>query len=221
MTRILIVEDEPGIADSLIYSLQAEAFETDWCRLGRQVPARLTEFQPDLLLLDIGLPDMSGLELFRQVRAQSGLPVIFLTARGDEIDRVLGLELGADDYVIKPFSPRELIARIRAVLRRTSVSPAEIQTGFELDSDKARIRYGGHLLNLTRSEYLLLVRLHSQPERVFSREQLLASLDNQVSGDRCIDTHIKSLRAKLRHCQPEQDPIKTHRGLGYSLELPQ
>lgn len=219
MPRILLIEDEPGIADSLIYALNADQFEVLWCPLGQQGLERLPDFAPDLLLLDIGLPDLNGFELCRRLRQFSRVPIIFLTARSDEIDRVVGLELGADDYVVKPFSPRELIARIRAVLRRQAPAPASPSGTFELDRTKAQIRYQGQLLALTLSEYELLARLLSQPERIFSRELLLQGLGNPASGDRCIDTHIKSLRAKLRACAPEQDPIQTHRGLGYSLAL--
>lgn len=218
--RILIVEDEPAIADTLIYALRQNGYQTEHADLLQTGLARLQTEPFALAILDVGLPDGSGFELCRQLRRFSQIPVMFLTAHGDEIDRIVGLEIGADDYVTKPFSPREVAARVGAILRR--MQPAPIQPGnadFELDGQAGRIRYYGRLLELTRYEYLLLKLLIEHPTRIFSREQLLERVwrDPGDVFDRTVDTHIKTLRAKLRAIA-DADPIRTHRGLGYSLE---
>lgn len=224
--RILLIEDEQAIADTLIYALRSEGFEIEHHLLGRDGLAVALTGRTDLLVLDVGLPDINGFELCRELRRQSELPVIFLTARADEIDRVVGLEIGADDYVVKPFSPRELTARVRSVLRRTwsngpsaGFSPAE-HAPFRVDGRTRRIHYWGQALELTRYEYLLLCTLLEHPGRVFSRAQLMqrAWTAPEHSLERTVDTHIKTLRAKLRAIRPEADPITTHRGLGYSVE---
>ncbi|MCQ8183320.1 two-component system response regulator CreB [Methylomonas sp. SURF-1] len=218
--RILIVEDEPAIADTLIYALRQNGYQPEHADLLQTGLARLQAESFALAILDVGLPDGSGFELCRQLRRFSQIPVMFLTAHGDEIDRIVGLEIGADDYVTKPFSPREVAARVGAILRR--MQPAPIQPGnadFELDGQAGRIRYCGRLLELTRYEYLLLKLLIEHPTRIFSREQLLERVwrDPGDVFDRTVDTHIKTLRAKLRAIA-DADPIRTHRGLGYSLE---
>lgn len=218
--RILIVEDEPAIADTLIYALRQNGYQPEHADLLQTGLARLQAESFALAILDVGLPDGSGFELCRQLRRFSQIPVMFLTAHGDEIDRIVGLEIGADDYVTKPFSPREVSARVGAILRR--MQPAPSQPGnadFELDGQAGRIRYCGRLLELTRYEYLLLKLLIEHPTRIFSREQLLERVwrDPGDVFDRTVDTHIKTLRAKLRAIA-DADPIRTHRGLGYSLE---
>ncbi|WFP51848.1 two-component system response regulator CreB [Methylomonas sp. EFPC3] len=218
--RILIVEDEAAIADTLIYALRQNGYQPEHADLLQTGLARLQAESFALAILDVGLPDGSGFELCRQLRRFSQIPVMFLTAHGDEIDRIVGLEIGADDYVTKPFSPREVAARVGAILRR--MQPAPIQPGtadFELDGQAGRIRYYGRLLELTRYEYLLLKLLIEHPTRIFSREQLLERVwrDPGDVFDRTVDTHIKTLRAKLRAIA-DADPIRTHRGLGYSLE---
>jgi two-component system catabolic regulation response regulator CreB len=177
-------------------------------------------------VLDVGLPDISGFDVCRRLRGFSEVPVIFLTARNDEIDRVLGLELGADDYVSKPFSPRELVARVRARLRRSvPAAPAAgegwVEQGeFAVDRGGHRIRYRGRALDLTRYEYVLLEALLQRPGAILSRAQLMdRGWDSDAdSGDRTVDTHVKTLRAKLRAAGAEPDPIRTHRGLGYAIE---
>ena len=180
-----------------------------------------------MAILDIGLPDMSGFDVCRQMRETSQLPILFLTARESEVDVVLGLELGADDYMTKPFSPRELTARVRAHLRRsnapTNGKPTSRENGQSLlDHDKVRQRilYRGVALELTRNEYQLLAVFIGAPGRVFSRDQLLdaAWADPLAAMDRTVDAHVKSLRSKLRAVAPDIDPIVTHRGLGYSLD---
>jgi two-component system catabolic regulation response regulator CreB len=177
-----------------------------------------------VLILDVGLPDRSGYELCRELRGFTQVPVIFLTARGSEIDRVLGLELGADDYMVKPFSPRELVARVRARLRRANSAAAGEwrETGaFAHDAIGQRIRYNGHDLSLTRYEYRLLAQLLLRPGAICSRERLMRDVwdDAPDTIDRTVDTHIKTLRGKLRVLTPAIDPIHTHRGLGYSLRV--
>lgn len=220
--RILVVEDEAAIADAVIYALATEGFDPSWRTTGREGLSALREGGADLVILDIGLPDANGFELFREIREISAAPIIFLTARAEEIDRVVGLEMGADDYVVKPFSPRELTARVRAVLRRAGQSepePQQSDSAFRVDTERMQIAYHGKALTLSRYEYRLLKVLVDRPGRVYSRDQLmeLAWNDPEASFDRTVDTHIKTLRAKLRAAGADPDPIKTHRGLGYSL----
>ena len=225
---ILLIEDEPAIADTVVYALSTEGFEPLWCATGTLGLEACRTRRPALVLLDIGLPDWNGFELFKQLRSELTSPVIFLTARSEEVDRIVGLEIGADDYISKPFSPRELTARVRAVLRRTAAADTmapqvtahtPVAAGFHLDKERLQIHCRGQLLNLSRYEYRLLKLLIEQPERVFSREQLLQHVWEHPdhSLDRTVDTHIKTLRAKLREIDPEFNPIKTHRGLGYSF----
>jgi two-component system catabolic regulation response regulator CreB len=227
MARILLVEDEAAIADAVLYALRAEGHAAEHRLLGREGLAALrAPAGPafDLAILDIGLPDMTGLDVCRELRTFSPLPVIFLSARDGETDKVLGLELGADDYVTKPFSPRELVARVRARLRRAA--PADAPDGwrtagaFAHDAAGQRIRYAGAELVLTRYEYRLLARLLARPGAILGRERLMQEVwdDAPDTDDRTVDTHVKTLRAKLRAIDPDRDPIRTHRGLGYSLE---
>lgn len=220
MPHILIVEDEAAIADTLIYALQGEGHSTEWVTLGNAALEQQRLRPADLVILDIGLPDISGFETCRQLRRFSEVPVMFLSARDGEIDRVVGLEIGADDYVVKPFSPREVAARVRAILKR--MAPRTETLGsiepFVLDTVRMQINYRGQPLGLTRHEFRLLQCLLEQPERVFSREQLLDAVGVPADAgyERSIDTHIKSVRAKLRQVAGEAEPIQTHRGLGYS-----
>lgn len=221
--RILIVDDEPAIVDAIQYALETEGFETACLFSGRAVLPALADQPADLVILDIGLPDINGLELCREIRRTSAVPIIFLTARADEVDRVVGLELGADDYITKPFSPREVSARVKAVLRRTGVnggSAAPREAVFSVNDSKRRIEYHGECLDLSRYEYEILKTFLRRPGHVFSREQLMELVweHPEASLDRTIDAHIKNLRAKLKRVRPEDDPIVTHRGTGYSLK---
>ncbi|MDU9390923.1 two-component system response regulator CreB [Pseudomonas japonica] len=221
MPHILIVEDEAAIADTLIFALQGEGHSTEWVTLGQAALERQRQQPADLVILDIGLPDISGFETCRQLRRFSEVPVMFLSARDGEIDRVVGLEIGADDYVVKPFSPREVTARVRAILKRMApalVATPSSSTPFSLDTLRMQIHYREQLLNLTRHEFRLLQCLLEQPQRVFSREQLLDAVGVAADAgyERSIDSHIKSLRAKLRGIAADAEPIQTHRGLGYS-----
>lgn len=218
MTRILLVEDEGAIAQTVEFALRAAGFEVAHALTARAA-LRLAAASPfDLAVLDVGLPDLDGYALCTELRRARELPVIFLTARDGEADRVHGLELGGDDYIAKPFSLRELVARVRAVLRRgQGAAPA---SGFSHDPEGHRIHYRGRLLELTRYEYRLLAALLQRPGAILTRAQLLdrAWGADSDSTDRTVDTHIKTLRAKLREIDPDADPIRTQRGLGYSLE---
>lgn len=231
-TKILVVEDEPAIADTIVYALRTEGFVPVWSKSGRDALAVFADETIALVVLDVGLPDLSGFDVCRELQRRRAVPVIFLTARASEVDRVVGLELGADDYMAKPFSPRELTARVRAVLRRSHGRPAEAETRpaspaksvaapstWKHDAARCSVHFHGHALDLTRNEYRLLCALLASPGRVFSREQLMAAAwdDPGAALDRTVDAHIKMLRAKLRAVAPDADPIATHRGLGYSL----
>ncbi len=222
---ILIVEDEPGIADTLQYALRTEGFEPAWCATGEAALASLAQAVPALVILDVGLPDLNGFELFKRLRERADVPVVFLTARGDEIDRVVGLELGADDYVAKPFSPRELVARVRSVLRRSArpvsagASAAAPAPVIQIDDDRRTIRFYGRVLELSRYEFGLLRTLARRPGHVFTRDALLSQVwgDATESLDRTVDAHVKTVRAKLKAVAPTLEPIRTHRGVGYAL----
>ncbi len=222
---ILVVDDEPSIADNIVYALATEGFQPVCAGTGEDALAKLAAMDVSLIVLDVGLPDINGFELARRIRQDSSVPIIFVTARSDEIDRVVGLELGADDYVVKPFSPRELSARVKAVLRRFGAAARprtdehRLHYGpFALDEVRCRIQYHGSALGLSRVEYRLLCALIAAPGQVFSREQLLdkAWEHGGIGLDRTVDTHIKTLRRKLKEVADE-DPIVTHRGMGYSL----
>ncbi len=223
--RILIVEDEPSICDNVVYALEADGFQVDSAGTGRDALEKLKS-QPDfsLIILDVGLPDMTGFEVCKAVRVKQSLPILFLTARSSEVDRVVGLEIGGDDYVVKPFSPRELVARVRAILRRVSAlplpaAPGGAATPLVIDDTRCQAVYFGTALNLSRYEFRMLKAFASHPGRVFSREQLMdhASEEPDASMERTVDTHIKTLRARMRGVRPGMDPIVTHRGMGYSL----
>jgi two-component system catabolic regulation response regulator CreB len=222
---LLLLEDDPAIARTVAYALEREGFAVDPVQLVGDARQRLSApGRYALALLDIGLPDGNGLDLCRELRAlQPALPIVLLTARGEELDRVLGLELGADDYITKPFSPRELCARVRALLRRTAVALARAEpalpSDFHHDPAAGRIALGGEWLPLTRIEYGLLATLLRAPGRIWSRAALLDAVWGQdaQSTDRTVDTHIKTLRAKLSQQQAGSQWITTHRGSGYSL----
>lgn len=223
LPRILVVEDEPAIADTLVYALQTEGFSPRWCATGGQALKAIRAETFALVVLDVGLPDGSGFDFCKAIRAQSAVPVLFLTARNSELDRVLGLELGGDDYVTKPFSPREITARIKAILRRTATAPAlalaGTVAGLVIEAASCTASCAGVRLDLTRYEFRLLKVLAGRPGRVYSRDELMAAAweDPGASLDRTVDAHIKTLRGKLRAAAPDRDLIQTHRGMGYSL----
>jgi len=225
---ILVVEDEPGIADTITYALQTEGMDTVWCCTGCEAREALAGQAFSLIVLDVGLPDINGFDLCREIRQTSSIPIIFLTARAEEVDRVVGLEIGGDDYVVKPFSPREVSARVKAVLRRSRGSgepplddpPLPEGFPFSVDTNRLVITYYGQPLPLSRYEYRVLKILIRRPGWVFSRENLKSLVwdEPESSLDRTVDTHIKTIRAKLKAVNPEVTPIKTLRGLGYSLK---
>jgi len=244
--RILVVEDETGIAETIHYALASDGFAPEVCAAGQAAIERFAADPPALAILDVGLPDMNGFELFRRLQELPGgraVPMVFLTARAGEIDRVVGLELGADDYIAKPFSPRELVARVRSILRRSQRAPATAEPdrtatpenkppsaikseaqgrrcgALLLDEERRLIRYHGQPLELSRYEYGLLATLIQRPGRVFTRDELLERVwdDPGESFDRTVDAHIKTLRAKLRAVAADEDPIRTLRGVGYAL----
>jgi two-component system catabolic regulation response regulator CreB len=226
--RILVVEDESAIADTVVYALRTEGFDVTWQATGQEALQALADGAYDLVVLDVGLPDTSGFDVCREIRKNSSLPVLFLTARASEVDRIVGLEIGADDYVAKPFSPREVAARVKAILRRTSRQPgadaeAAPPSPWAIDPQRRIISYHGVPLDLPRNEYNLLSVLLAHPGWVYSRDQLmdLAWEAPESAMARTVDTHIKTLRARLRQVRPDADPIQTHRGVGYSLRPPE
>ena len=221
--NVLVVEDDPRISDVLEYALKAEGHEVRTAQRGREAIEMAKRSSPALIVLDVGLPDIDGFEVCRTVRKYSDVPIIFLTSRSDEIDRVVGLEIGGDDYVVKPFSPRELLARIKAIRRRheRAASPAaEAKSESEwrygpitIDLEKFRVRAGGREIVLTAQEFKLLELLVKHPGRVFTREQVLnrAWGEGGLVADRTIDVHVKSLRKKFG----KFEFIETVRGIGY------
>ncbi len=236
---VWLIEDESAIAETIAYALTREGACVRIFDRAQPVITALAQATPQLVIADVGLPDRDGFALFREIKARlPDLPWIFLTARSEEIDRVLGLELGADDYIAKPFSLRELSARVRTILRRSRIHNIAIETeanhlvsstpilhyqSFSLHSDTLEIYYHQQKLNLTRTEFLLLQTLLQTPLRVLTRVQLMNAVwpDDHDSMERTVDTHIKSIRAKLALIAPQHDPISTHRGVGYSLQCAQ
>jgi two-component system, OmpR family, catabolic regulation response regulator CreB len=219
MGHILLLEDDSAIASTIVYALEREGWTVQHCLLLREARGLMALQAYDLYLLDVGLPDGNGLDICRELRSQGDARVLMLSARGEEMDRVLGLELGADDYMAKPFSPRELVARVRALLRR-AVQKLEVLSQFEHDEAGQRIRLHGSWLDLTKREYGVLALLLAAKGRILSREHLLErvwGLETD-SMDRTVDTHMKTLRAKLKTIAP-QEFITTHRGMGYSLDI--
>ncbi|PTQ89301.1 two-component system response regulator CreB [Agitococcus lubricus] len=223
--HILLVEDDEAIAQPLIYTLEREGWQVVWSPLASHVMPLLAQHEIDFIILDVGLPDGNGFDVCRQIRQHYNTPLLFLTARNEEVERIIGLEIGADDYCAKPFSPRELISRIRVIWRRVAekvITPPIVSNStpqvWLYQPEKMQIHYYGQALNLTRYEYRLLEVLIRQPERVLSRQQLMQAAWEYPdhSLERTIDTHIKALRHKLKMIHDE-DVIVTHRGVGYSL----
>ncbi len=219
MRHIVIVEDEPAIADTLRFALEREGFGVTWCQLARDAVAPIAR-GATLVILDVGLPDESGFEFLKRLRRTRDVPVLLLTARAEEVDRVLGLELGADDYVVKPFSPREVVARVRAIIKRTVPDARNQATHLDHDAAGRRFQFLGKALALTAAEYRILAVLANAPGRVYSRSQLLDAIGSDSADailERTVDSHVKAIRGKLRAISAEHDPIETHRGFGYSL----
>ena len=229
MTRIMIIDDEPLITDSLTYSLRREGFEVSSIGDGTIALRAIEEYQPDLVVLDVLLPGISGLEICRRLRQQSSVPVIMLTARGEEIDRVLGLEVGADDYLPKPFSFRELLARIRAMLRRIeidrqSLQPKSLELGkLSLDAVARRVFKDGKEIPLSAREFDLLSFFMNNAGRAMGREELLAQVwgGDWVGDPRTLDVHIRWLRLKIEDDPASPTYIQTVRGHGYRFAGPE
>jgi two-component system response regulator RegX3 len=226
VNRVLVIDDEPAIRDAVGYSLRAEGFDVDVREDGEAGLAAALEDPYDVVVLDLMLPGVSGSDVCRRLRAESAVPIIMLTARGGELDRVLGLEIGADDYVTKPFSMAELIGRIRAIIRRRELDRpgggGKLRVGsLELDPMRHEARVDGEPKRLTPSEFKLLLLLAEQPERVFSRREIMQHLwDSEYVGDqRACDIHVSNLRQKLERDPANPERIVTVRGVGYKLAV--
>ncbi len=220
MQRILVVEDDMQIARTLRDYLEVAGFSVTVVGDGSAAVASFRGDHPDLLVLDLGLPGMDGLDVARELRRASTVPIIMLTARGEESDRIVGLELGADDYLVKPFSPKELVARVRAVLRRTSgMAGSEVSRAGDVEVDllKMRARIGDRTVDLTPTEFQLLATLVREPGRVFTRGQLQDALHGVTvdSYDRAIDAHVKNLRRKIEAEPGRPRYVLTVHGVGY------
>ena len=218
--KILIVEDEKRLADLHRDYLQQAGFDTTWIDDGAEVVTEVQREMPDLILLDLMLPNKDGMDICKEIRAFSGVPIIMVTARVEEIDKLLGLEFGADDYICKPFSPREVVARVKAVLRRGSNMAGEGQI-LELDEDKYLATLKGEKLDLTAVEFQLLFILAGRPGQIYSRDQLMERIynDERIVCDRTIDSHVKKLRKKIAAAAPGLELIQSVYSVGYKYEL--
>jgi two-component system response regulator BaeR len=219
---VLIVEDEPKLAQLLADYLAAASFATTCIADGRDVVPAFRSAPPDLMLLDSMLPGKDGVTILREIRSFSSVPIVMVTARVEEIDRLLGLELGADDYICKPFSPREVVARVKAILRRAQNSPQRpASPRLVIDEERFEASLDGRALGLTPVEFRLLKTLAAQPGHVFARQKLLDQLyaDHRVVSDRTVDSHVKNLRRKLQEANPDLEMIRSIYGIGYKLEL--
>ena len=226
MTSVLVVDDEPSFTEALSVGLRREGFEVRTAADGREALAEISESEPDLILLDVMLPGMSGLDVCREIRKTTRVPLIMVTARAEEIDAVVGLEVGADDYVCKPYRMRELVARMRAVLRRATPQPAEpdatclVEGDVMLDIDRHELRVRGELVSLALKEFELLAYLLSHAGRVVTRDSLMQNVwgYNYIGDTKTIDVHVKRLRAKIEDDPSDPQRITTIRGLGYRYE---
>jgi two-component system response regulator RegX3 len=223
--RILVVEDEPAISDAVEYALEAEGFDVDAVGDGNVALERARAEAYDLLVLDLMLPGLSGVEVCRRLREDSPVPILMLTAKDGEVDRVLGLEVGADDYVTKPFSVAELVARVRALLRRRELDSARSATQLRvgdlaLDLTKHEASVGGESVPLTVFELKLLALLASEPGRVFSRREIMRHLWDSafVGNERACDLHVSNIRRKIEHDPSRPERLLTVRSAGYKLE---
>ena len=222
--KITIVEDETKLADVLEAYLQREGYTTERFDNGRQALQSMIEDPPDLVLLDLMLPGLDGMSVCRELRKSHAVPVIMITARIEEIDRLLGLEIGADDYVCKPFSPREVVARVKAVLRRSVSGDAHTNDAtFSFCPETATVSIHGHDVSLTLVELELLKALYERPGHIFSRTKLMHRIypDNRIVSDRTIDSHVKKLRQKLRSVSDDVEYVHSVYGIGYKFDMPQ
>lgn len=220
MESILIVEDEPKLAGLLSDYLKANGFETFILADGRKVVEWVQENKPDLILLDLMLPGASGMDICKEIRSFSSVPILMVTARVEEIDRLLGLELGADDYICKPFSPREVVARVKAVMRRVRDGKMLQMKGLVLDAHRYRATLNGKDLDLTAVEFRLLQFLAEHAGRIYNRQQIMENIyhDERFVSDRTVDSHIKKLRRKIESVDPEATFIQSVYGVGYKFE---
>ncbi|KZN31720.1 hypothetical protein N474_02315 [Pseudoalteromonas luteoviolacea CPMOR-2] len=218
--KVLIVEDEEKLANILGKYLEQAGYEYDIVMDGGDALKRIRTFGPDIILLDLMLPSVDGIQICNEVRKDSSVPIVMTTAKVEEIDRLLGLEVGADDYVCKPYSPKEVVARVKAILRRTNNS-APIQTGLHLDEETMFVNYAGNRTDLTHVEFMLLQTMFKHPGRVYNRARLMESIydDDRVVSDRTIDSHIKKIRKKLHDIAPECEFIHSIYGVGYKFEV--
>lgn len=221
-TTVMIVEDEEKLAALLGDYLRQSGFDSVWVPDGNEVLPRVKDSLPDLILLDLMLPGRDGLDICKEIRTFSEVPIIMITARVEEIDRLLGLEFGADDYICKPFSPREVVARVKTVLRRSREHQAPTAGPLVLEPDKFRALLYGRDLDLTAVEFKLLHFLYQNPGRIYSRSQLMDRIysDQRIVSDRTIDSHIKKLRKKIAAAAPDQELIHSIYGVGYKYEPP-
>ena len=219
--EILIVEDEPKLAALMRDYLSMAGYAVHCLENGLEVIPWVRSHTPRLILLDLMLPGRDGLDICKELRGFSAVPVIMITARVEEVDRLLGLDIGADDYICKPFSPREVVARVKAILRRSPQLEVVAQARIHIDEEHYRASFAGVALDLTPVELRLLSTFAGAPGRVFSRDQLLDKLysDHRVVTDRTVDSHIRNVRRKLAQACPGQDPIQSLYGVGYKLEL--
>lgn len=224
MKKILVVDDEESILKVVDYALSEAGYEVHVARDGDGAEFMFEQVKPDLVILDVMLPGKSGLDIAKDLRARSGVPIVMLSARGDEVDRILGLEFGADDYVTKPFSPRELVSRVKAILRRVEGAPPEriVIGDLEIDTDSRQVRLAGQPIHLTTSEYAILLLLARHPGKAFSRQAILSALwdESPVGDERAIDVHVHNIREKIEADQKNPTYLLTVRGFGYRLREP-
>jgi DNA-binding response OmpR family regulator len=222
--KILVVDDEESILKVVDYALSEAGYEVHVARDGDGAEFMFEQVKPDLVILDVMLPGKSGLDIAKDLRARSGVPIVMLSARGDEVDRILGLEFGADDYVTKPFSPRELVSRVKAILRRVEGAPPEriVIGDLEIDTDSRQVRLAGQPIHLTTSEYAILLLLARHPGKAFSRQAILSALwdESPVGDERAIDVHVHNIREKIEADQKNPTYLLTVRGFGYRLREP-
>ena len=224
--KILVVDDEESILKVVDYALSEAGYEVHTARDGRGAEFMFEQVRPDLVILDVMLPGASGLDIAKQLRSDSNVPIIMLSARGDEVDRILGLEFGADDYVTKPFSPRELVSRVKAILRRVEGGPAEkacVEVGdLEIDTVSRQVKLSGQPIHLTTSEYGILLHLAKQPGKAYSRQAILEALwdESPIGDERAVDVHIHNIREKIEVDPKNPEYVLTVRGFGYRLREP-
>lgn len=224
MKKILVVDDEEAILKIVDYALTEAGYEVHLARDGGGAQFIFDQVRPDMVILDVMLPGKSGLDIAQDLRTASSVPILMLSARGDEVDRILGLEFGADDYVTKPFSPRELVSRVKAILRRTEGTPAErIRIGdLEIDSESRQVTMSGQALHLTTSEYGILLHLARHPGKAFTRQAILSALwdEDPIGDERAVDVHIHNIRQKIEADHRNPQYLLTVRGFGYRLREP-